>query len=206
MPPVSKNSIAISADSAGSNFFSITHLYSPQSCGWGVPLYEFKGQRTTHPRWAVQTQNRDFDYETKKGGPSQVQEDEYPEKGIRYYQALVNQKSLDGLPGLLVAFKTPLTSFVKERLKPITQLSTLSKVKKAQKEEECKSGCEPAEGGDTMTLTKLDYLKIAEEGKLILLAFLFGLFVATYLPSAAKTIESNLVKTSNLTLHFPSSW
>ena len=180
-------------------------MYSLQSCGWGVPLYELKGQRTTHPRWAIQTQNRDFDYETKKGGPSQVEENDYPEKGIRFYQALVNQKSLDGLPGLLVAFKTPLTSFVKERLKPIAQPSTLSKIKKTQKEGECKSGCEPAEGGDTITLTKPDYLKMAEESRLILLAFFFGLIVATYLPSAAKAIESNFVKTKGLAFHSHSS-
>jgi len=195
-----------SADSAAFNFFSVTHIYSLQSCGWGVPLYEFKGQRTTHPRWAVQTQNRDFDHETKKGGPSQVEENDYPEKGIRFYQALANQKSLDGLPGLLVAFKIPLTSFVKERLQPITQPSTLSKIKKKQNAEECKSGCEPAEGGDTMTLTKPDYLRMAEESKLILLAFFFGLIVATYLPSVAKAIGSNLIKTNGLAFHSSSSW
>ena len=154
----------------------------------------------------MQTQNRDFDYETKNGRPSQVKENDYPEKGIRYYQVLMNQKSLDGLPGLLVAFKIPLTSFVKERLKPITQPSTLSKVKKAQKEEECKSGCEPADGGNTITPTKSDYLKIADESKLALVAFFFGLFVATYLPPAAKSIGSNLVKTNFLTRHFLFSW
>jgi hypothetical protein len=87
------------ADAVFLNFF----IFEKKSCGWGVPLFEFKGQRTTHPRWAVKTQNRDFDFETNKGGPSEVREDEYPEKGIRYYQALVNQKSLDGLPGLLDA-------------------------------------------------------------------------------------------------------
>ena len=51
----------------------------------------------------MRAQNRDFDYETKSGGLSQaaVKENDYPEKGIRYYQALVNRKSLGGLPGLL---------------------------------------------------------------------------------------------------------
>ena len=141
----------------------------------------------------MQTQNRDFDYEMKKGGPSQVKEDEYPEKGIRFYQSLVNQKSLDGLPGLLVAFKTPLTAMVKERLKPITQLSTLSKVKKEQKEKGCKSSCERAEAEDVVT-TINRYFKKAEETKFILLAFLLGLVVATYLPPTVKAIGSNLVK------------
>lgn len=182
-----------------------------QSCGWGVPLYEFQGQRTTHPRWAIQTQNKDFDFETKKGGASQVGEGEFPDKGIRFYQELLNQKSLDGLPGLLVAFRIPLTQFVKERLQPITQPSTLSKFKKAQKDKECKSGCEPAEEGDTATLTKLDCLKLVEQSKFAVLAFLCGLAVATYLPPAAKAITPNLVgpnliQTNNLTFHFPSLW
>ena len=185
---------------------------SSQSCGWGVPLYEFQGQRTTHPRWAIQTQNKDFDFETKKGGASQVGESEYPEKGIRFYQALVNQKSLDGLPGLLVAFKIPLTQFVKERLQPITQASTLSKLKKTQKEKECRSGCEPTEEeGNTTKLTKLDCLRLVEESKFAVVAFFCGLAVATYLPPAAKAITPalvgpNLIQTSNMTFHFPSLW
>lgn len=166
-----------------------------KSCGWGVPLFEFKGQRTTHPRWAVQTQNRDFDFETKKGGPSEVKEDEYPEKGIRFYQVLVNQKSLDGLPGLLVAFKTPLTSLVKERLQPITQQSTLSKVRREKKGGECESGCGASGIENVATGTRLDFcLRKAEEIQYIFLAFVFGLVVATYLPSAARATGSNLIK------------
>lgn len=155
----------------------------------------------------MQTQNRDFDYEMKRGGPSEVKEDEYPEKGIRYYQALVNQKSLDGLPGLQVAFKTPLTSVVKERLQPITQPSALSKVRKEQKEKECKSGCESAETEDeVVTSTQQNYLKKAEETKFILMAFFFGLVVASYLPPVAKAIASNLVlvETNNSSLRFAS--
>jgi len=179
------------------------HAFPPsQSCGWGVPLFEFQGERTTHPRWAVQTQNRDFDYETKKGGPSEVKETEYPEKGIRYYQALVNQKSLDGLPGLEVAFKTPLTSVVKQRIQPIVQPSTLSKVRKEQREKECRA--KPVEAGDAVIWAKTDYLKKVEEAKFILLAFFFGLIVAACLP-----LGSNLARTDNsmlgLAFPFPSS-
>lgn len=165
------------------------------SCGWGVPLFEFKGQRTTHPRWAIQTQNRDFDFEAKKGGPSEVKEDEYPEKGIRFYQVLVNQKSLDGLPGLLDAFKKPLTSVVKERLKPITQQSTLSLVKREQKEKDRKNTREPTETeGAVADVDMGQYSRKVEETKLILLAFVFGLFVATCLPPAAKAIGLRLIK------------
>lgn len=178
------------------NFLSCSFFEIPsQSCGWGVPLFEFKGQRTTHPRWAVQTQNRDFDFEMNKGSPSEVKEDEYPEKGIRFYQALMNQKSLDGLPGLLVAFKIPLTSMVKERLKSITQPSTLSKVRKEQKEKECKSGCEP-EAEDVAGFGMYRYLKKAEDSMSIFLAFVLGLIVATYLPPTAKAVGSNVFKMS----------
>ena len=143
----------------------------------------------------MQTQNRDFDFETKKGGPSEVKEDEYPEKGIRYYQALMNQKSLDGLPGLLVAFKSPLTSVVKERLQPIAQQSMLSKVKNAQKEKERRPSCESAGAGGASARTGVGhYLKGPEEMAYVLLAFILGLVVATYMPPAAKAIGSNLVK------------
>lgn len=175
-------------------------------------MYEFQGQRKTHPRWAIQTQNKDFDFETKKGGASEVGENEFPEKGIRFYQELMNQKSLDGLPALLVAFKIPLTQFVKERLQPIAwEPSTLSKGKKARKETECKSGCEPTGEGNTAKLTKLYYLKKIEESKFALLAFFGGLVVATYLPPAAKAITPtlvgpNLIETNNMTFHFPSLW
>lgn len=138
----------------------------------------------------MQTQNRDFDFEVEKGGPSEVKQDEYPEKGIRFYQALVNQRSLDGLPGLLVAFKTPLTSVVKGRLQPLTQPSTLSKVKLEQKEKECKSGREPAGAEDDVAPGGVSYcLKKAEETKSIFLAFAFGLVVATYLPPTSKIVK-----------------
>lgn len=139
----------------------------------------------------MQTQNRDFDFETKKGGPSEVKEDEYPENGIRFYQALVNQKSLDGLPGLLVAFKTPLTSVVKERSRPITQPSSLSEVRKEQREKECRSGCESTEAEGIVAVVEVN--RKLGKSESILLAFGLGLVVATYLPPTAKAIGSNLV-------------
>lgn len=149
----------------------------------------------------MQTQNRDFDYETKKGGPSEVKETEYPENGIRYYQALVNQKSLDGLPGLEVAFKTPLTSIVKERLRPIAQPSTLSKVRKERKENECRT--KSAEAGAATTWGRVSNLKKAEEAKFILLAFFCGLVVSKYLPPAVKAIVgSNSAGMENSMLGF----
>jgi hypothetical protein len=48
------------------------------SCGYGVPLYDFRGERTQLKAWAEH-----------KG-----------EEGIKAYQQEVNSDSLDGLPGL----------------------------------------------------------------------------------------------------------
>ena len=48
------------------------------SCGFGVPLYRFEGERDQLGRWA------------EKKGP----------EGIREYQAKNNRRSLDALPGL----------------------------------------------------------------------------------------------------------
>ncbi len=48
------------------------------SCGYGIPLYEFKGDRTQLPAWC------------DRKGP----------EGIAKYQATKNRHSIDGLPGL----------------------------------------------------------------------------------------------------------
>lgn len=48
------------------------------SCGFGVPLYAFEGQRTQIPNWAA-----------RKGAP-----------GLRDYQVEKNRASIDGLPAL----------------------------------------------------------------------------------------------------------
>jgi len=48
------------------------------SCGFGVPLFRYEGQREQHGLWA------------RKLGP----------QGIKIYQQEKNQRSLDGLPGL----------------------------------------------------------------------------------------------------------
>lgn len=48
------------------------------SCGWGVPLYEFKGQRSQLVAWA---ENKGVD-------------------GVARYQQVTNTKSLDGLTGI----------------------------------------------------------------------------------------------------------
>jgi Pyridoxamine 5'-phosphate oxidase len=50
------------------------------SCGYGVPLYRFEGERTQYDRW------------TEKLG----------EQGLVTYQEKNNRQSIDGLPGLSV--------------------------------------------------------------------------------------------------------
>ena len=55
----------------------VLHIETVQtSCGYGVPLFEYQGERETLPRWAE-----------KKG-----------EQGIRDYWREKNQRSIDGLP------------------------------------------------------------------------------------------------------------
>lgn len=48
------------------------------SCGFGVPLYDYRGQRDQMVNWS------------QRKGPD----------GVREYQRNKNAKSLDGLPGL----------------------------------------------------------------------------------------------------------
>ena len=53
------------------------------SCGYGVPLYEFRGERDALPKWAE-----------KKGS-----------NGLEKYRSSENRKSIDGLPGLFPGVK-----------------------------------------------------------------------------------------------------
>ncbi|MGZ4385824.1 MAG: pyridoxamine 5'-phosphate oxidase family protein [Gaiellaceae bacterium] len=55
------------------------------SCGYGVPLYEYEGERDTMPRW-LESKGRD---------------------GILAYQAEKNAVSIDGLPGVSPAAAAP---------------------------------------------------------------------------------------------------
>lgn len=59
-------------------FIRITCERISDSCGWGVPLYEFQGQR-----------NQYLDFTNKAGV-----------EGVREYQAKNNRESIDGLPGI----------------------------------------------------------------------------------------------------------
>ncbi|WP_299414602.1 pyridoxamine 5'-phosphate oxidase family protein [Acaryochloris sp. IP29b_bin.148] len=66
----------------GTRQIVVLHIESVQtSCGFGVPLYEYQGDRDQLLNWA-----------TKKG-----------EEGLRDYQVQKNQVSIDGLPTGLMA-------------------------------------------------------------------------------------------------------
>ena len=60
------------------SIIKVTATRIADSCGFGVPFYEYKGQRDTLTDWAV------------KKGP----------EGVAKYQQQKNLQSLDGLPGL----------------------------------------------------------------------------------------------------------
>jgi len=128
------------------------------SCGFAVPYYEFKGHRNSILRWNERTDNHEFDFEVKpnsKPGP-----DTFSNKGTRNHQHVYNLKSLDGLPGLQTAHKTPLLSVVRDR----------PSIKEYVKEA----------GG--MVNVKSIAAASASKGKVerakLIVAFLLGLFVA----------------------------
>ena len=60
------------------SFIRVTCDRIADSCGWGVPLYEFQGQRSQY-----------IDFTNKTGVD-----------GVREYQAQNNRESIDGLPGI----------------------------------------------------------------------------------------------------------
>ena len=70
---------ALYPETVGLRSFIKLHVeHIADSCGWGVPMYEYQGQRDTYPRYVEQ-----------KGA-----------EGIRKGQLKSNMTSLDGLPAL----------------------------------------------------------------------------------------------------------
>ncbi|KAH8116294.1 hypothetical protein DFH11DRAFT_1852932 [Phellopilus nigrolimitatus] len=71
------------------------------SCGFGVPVYDFVGHRTTLLNMSIQYENKDNVFE------SQSHEDgALCESGLRGYWRAENSASIDGLPGLGSALDT----------------------------------------------------------------------------------------------------
>jgi len=125
------------------------------SCGYAVPYYDFKAHRSLLQKWNESCDNRDFDFEAKQS--LEADSDTFAHEGMRYWQHEWNLKSMDGLPGLQTAHKTPLSTIVRDR--PPSQVSV------------DKTG-ETGKGKAVSVATRR-----AEQAKLFV-AFLLGLFVA----------------------------
>ncbi|KAJ7202054.1 hypothetical protein GGX14DRAFT_463624 [Mycena pura] len=74
------------------------------SCGYAVPFFDFKAHRTRLLTWAVQKESLDSAAEAAS-----------PVGGLRAYWNKANLKSLDGLPGLLIAPYTTESFPIKHR-------------------------------------------------------------------------------------------
>lgn len=70
-----------------------------QSCGFGIPVYEYKGQRSLLPETAAKMEACDNDDLEGKWDESK------PKFGMKKWWRNENVKSLDGLPGLSLALK-----------------------------------------------------------------------------------------------------
>ena len=91
-----------------------------QSCGYQVPFYEFVGHRTRLLEWGARLEKLDIcaDSESKRS-----------DKGMRNYWATTNEKSIDGLPGMLTAMNAPDSFLDGERLGPFKKDNESAKVK-----------------------------------------------------------------------------
>jgi len=72
------------------------------SCGWSVPLYDFKGHRSQLLSWGADRE--DADVKAENGFPHNLSR---PPAGMKKWWQAKNTKSLDGLPGLLTAHDSP---------------------------------------------------------------------------------------------------
>ncbi|THU80577.1 hypothetical protein K435DRAFT_874235 [Dendrothele bispora CBS 962.96] len=73
------------------------------SCGYSVPFYEFKYNRTRYNNAARTLEAADVAHENECPTDDQFDPSNPPEKGLRAYWKTANAKSLDGLPALLSA-------------------------------------------------------------------------------------------------------
>ncbi|KAI0716109.1 hypothetical protein C8T65DRAFT_642076 [Cerioporus squamosus] len=85
------------------------------SCGYAVPLYTFKQDRSTLLKWSDKMEKLDEKFAEDKGyatGPIEelpVSPDDeantriYPERSMKWWWAKTNLRSIDGLPGLHTA-------------------------------------------------------------------------------------------------------
>lgn len=72
-----------------------------KSCGWGVPFYIFKAQRTRHQKHSLSAERADIAAES---GHDIGECPPRPDNGLKNYWRVKNaESSLSGLPGLLFA-------------------------------------------------------------------------------------------------------
>ena len=85
---------------------TLNTITSLQSCGYGVPFFEYKSDRSKLLDWALDKEKAD------EASPSPTLET-LPSKGLKAYWQTTNTSSFDGLPGmdlLPVTVETQLSS------------------------------------------------------------------------------------------------
>ena len=108
-------------------------LYPPsqlQSCGFAVPLYSFKSERSTLITFANQQEKRDQDFaagistdpteEVEFNGVLQT----CPEWSMRWMWATLNQRSIDGLVGLRQAHVSDVVPKMGSLAKGVSRVAT----------------------------------------------------------------------------------
>ena len=78
-----------------------------QSCGYGVPYYEFAGQRETLTNWTGGLERREQEHAAAvvADGDGEATAS-HAEKGLIAYWMNTNMKSIDGLPGMQSAHRS----------------------------------------------------------------------------------------------------
>lgn len=88
-------------------FTSLLLIHSAfQTCGYSVPLYEFKSHRGQLLQWAAEKEATDRESELAEGSSTSLSLRVQPESGMKRWWKERNTKSLDGQRGLISAPET----------------------------------------------------------------------------------------------------
>ncbi|PFH51588.1 hypothetical protein AMATHDRAFT_85010 [Amanita thiersii Skay4041] len=105
-------SIPISSRKPGSRAVIMIDVHKVgTSCGYGVPFFDYRAERTRLDEMAAQKESVDNVCPTTTPHPETLTDDidtspNLPEDGLKLYWSQNNIKSIDGLPALLMAFKS----------------------------------------------------------------------------------------------------
>lgn len=91
---------------------------STQSCGYTVPYYDFRADRTALLEYMSRCEKADVAFEPDLSNTNA--QDSRAEKGMRNYWVKYNSTSIDGLPGVQIApyaEETPHSGWVPEKAK-----------------------------------------------------------------------------------------